>query len=205
MVRAHLSRNVILNSFLLAAVTVVYVAAVLAPVPVLAAKAAKPAKSANTTTIGRDPAKLPEPVAEMRDAILAAVHSGKIEELIVPIQWNELKPDFGDVDADKPIAGWKKLSVDGNGAEILAILHRLLNSPYAVIRQGSDIENNKIFVWPYHAEMPLQKLTPRQQTELLTIIPASAFKKMTEDGKYNYWRISIGADGTWHELIKVTP
>ena len=205
MVRAHLTRNVILSSFLLAASGLVHVVTAVTPTEVLAAKPAKSAKAKNAARIGRDPAKLPEPVAEMRDAILAAVQSGKIEELIVPIQWNELKPDFGDIDAGKPIAGWKQLSVDGNGAEILAILHRLLNSPYAVIRQGSDIENNKIFVWPYHAEMPLEKLTPRQQTELLAVIPSNQFKAMTESGKYSYWRISIGADGTWHELIKVTP
>lgn len=202
MARANLPRYVILISFLLTAAAIVHVTTPFSVGPV---HAAKPAKDKQQVVIGREPAKLPEPVIEMRDAILAAVQSGKIDELVVPIQWNELKPDFGTIDADKPLEGWKKLSVDGEGSEILAILQRILLSPYAVVRQGRDIENNKIFVWPYFAEMPLDKLTPRQRTELLAVIPASEYKAMTTSGKYSYWRLSIGADGTWHEFIKVTP
>ncbi len=155
--------------------------------------------------ISNDTDKLPVQVAEMHEAILAAAQSGQIEELLVPIQWNELRPNFGKIDASKPIPAFKTLSIDGEGREILAILTKLLAMPYAVIRQGPDIENNKIYVWPYLAELPLKKLKPEQEVELLQIIPRADFKAMKEAGKYTYWRIAIGADGTWHEFVKQHP
>ena len=42
---------------------------------------------------GEDPGPLPAPVEEMRQAILAASHSGNIDDLRVPLDWNELKPE----------------------------------------------------------------------------------------------------------------
>lgn len=168
--------------------------------PALAAKKQRPP----AVTVETDPDKLPVPVQEMRDAILAAARSGKIEELRVPIQWNELKPDFGDIDSREPIPTWKKLSIDGEGREILAILINLLEAPYAVTRTGRDIENNKIYVWPYFAELPIDKLPPHLETQLLRLIPAAEFKAMKAAGKYTYWRMSIGADGTWHSFNRTT-
>ena len=155
--------------------------------------------------IDHDLGKLPVQVTEMRDAILAAARSGKIKELEIPIQWNELKPDFGSIDADKPVEEWKKVSVDGNGREILAILINILQMPYAVTRQGSDIENNKIYIWPYFAEVPLKGLNPIEETQLLRIVPPARFAAMKKADKYTYWRLVIGADGTWHEFAEIKP
>ncbi len=166
------------------------------------ALAAKPKKPQTTVVVEHDTEKLPVQVAEMHEAILAAAQSGRIKELLVPIQWNELRPDFGKIDASNPIPAFKKLSVDGDGKEILAILTKLLQMPYAVIRQGRDIENNKIYVWPYLAELPLKKLKPEQDVQLLQIVPRADYKSMKESGKYAYWRLAIGADGTWHEFLK---
>lgn len=174
----------------------------LAPFTKDQAQARKSKSSSPTVVIGKDIEKLPVQVAEMHEAILAAAQSGRIKELLVPIQWNELPPNFGPIDASKPIPEFKKLSVDGDGTEILAILAKLLQMPYAVIRQGRDVENNKIYVWPYLAELPLKKLTPEQKVDLLQIIPRTDYKAMQESGKYAYWRIAIGADGTWHEFVK---
>ena len=144
--------------------------------------------------------KLPVQVAEMRDAILDAARRGDIDDLLDPIQMNELKPDFGDVAADAPLQGWKSLSIDGQGREVLAILTDILESPYAVIRQGQDIENNKIYVWPYFAEVPINKLPPHLDTQLLRLIPREDYKVMKKTGKYTFWRLTIGADGTWHSF-----
>jgi hypothetical protein len=165
----------------------------------------KTAVAKHRPAIDHDLSKLPVQVTEMRDAILAAARSGKIKELEIPIQWNELKPDFGSIDADKPIEAWKKLSVDGNGREILAILINILQMPYAVVRQGGDIENNKVYVWPYFAEVPLKSLNPIEETQLLRIVPPSRFAAMKKADKYTYWRLAIGADGTWHEFAEVKP
>ena len=168
-------------------------------------QASKPKNARTPLTIERDAEKLPIQVAEMREAILAAALSGRIKELLVPIQWNELRPDFGTVDSSKPIPDFKKLSVDGEGREILAVLKQLLEMPYAIVRQGRDIENNKIYVWPYVAELPLQKLKPEQEVDLLQLIPRDSYKSMKKSGKYTYWRLAIGADGTWHEFLQSEP
>ena len=77
-----------------------------------------------------------------------------------------------------------------------------LDTGYAVVRRGADIENNKTYVWPYFAEMPLDKLTPRQEVELLRLVPASTMREMKAKGKYTHWRLVIGADGTWQALRK---
>jgi len=152
--------------------------------------------------ISDDVTKLPELVADMRAALLDAARRGSIGEMIEPIQMNELKPDFGDVDATKPIEAWKKLSIDGKGSEILAIIINLLESPYAITRQGADIENNKMYTWPYFAELPIDKLPPHLETQLLRLIPREDYETMKKTGRYMFWRITIGADGTWHSFSR---
>ena len=147
-------------------------------------------------------AKLPAPVAEMREAILAAVRSGKIEELRHAYELNELKPELGPEPVSDPVAHWKKISGDGEGLEVLAALAEILDAGYVAMPLGRDIENNRIYVWPYFAEVPLQKLTPAQQVELLRLVPPAAAKEMLQTGKYTYWRLAIGADGTWHHFRK---
>ena len=60
-----------------------------------AAKKASRRKPPPSSKISYGTAKLPAPVEEMRQAILAAAHSGNIEDLRVPLDWNELKPEVG--------------------------------------------------------------------------------------------------------------
>lgn len=139
----------------------------------------------------------------MRDAILSAVNDGRIEDLKIAIELNELKPSFGAEPGGDPIAHLKRLSADGEGHEILAILGELLDGEYAVIPGGRDIENNRIYVWPRLAELPLAELTPAQAVELLRLVPFAVAKEMKEKGRYAYWRLAIGADGTWHSFERV--
>jgi hypothetical protein len=137
----------------------------------------------------------------MREAILAAVRSGRIEELRHAWELNELKPDLGaDPAGGDPIAYWKRLSGDGEGREVLAALAEILDAGYAVLPLGPDLENNRIYVWPYFAEVALDKLTPGQEVELLRLISPAARAEMRAAGKYTHWRIAIGADGTWHSF-----
>ena len=65
---------------------------------------------------GDETGPLPEPVEEMRQAILAATHSGNIEDLRVPLDWNELKPEVAAPAGEDPIAYWKKTSATATGA-----------------------------------------------------------------------------------------
>ena len=143
---------------------------------------------------------LPAPVQEMREAILAAVRSGQIGELLHPFELNELKPDLGVQPMPDPVAHWKRISGDGEGREILAALAQILEAGYVALPLGRDIENNLVYVWPYFAEVPLGSLTPPQEVELLRLVPPAAARDMKSAGKYAYWRLAIGADGTWHSF-----
>ena len=144
---------------------------------------------------------LPAPVEDMREAILSAVRSGRIEELRHAWELNELKPDLGEAPRWAiPIAHWKQISGDGEGREILAALAEILDAGYVVLPLGRDLENNRLYVWPYFAEVPLDKLSPAQEVELLRLVPPAAAKDMRSAGKYTHWRIVIGADGTWHSF-----
>ena len=193
-------------------VFVAFVAAVQLLIPAAPAFAGKKAASAagkqrggSTVGLGRGNSELPPGVAEMREAILAAARSGNLDELLIPIQWNELPPDFGALSVRKTIAAWKKQSPDKSGREWLARLINLLESPYAVLRQGPDIENNKVYVWPYFAEVTLDSLKPSLQVELLRLVPAVEAQRMKAGGGYDGWGLVIGADGTWHAFKRVTP
>lgn len=153
--------------------------------------------------MGVEPAKpLPTPVQEMREAILAAVRSGEIEDLRPALEWNELRPHIADQPVDDPIAYWKKISGDGQGREILAILADILDCPHAVLPIGKDIENNLVFVWPGLAEADLAKLTPQQEVALYRLVKPAELEAMRENKRWQWWRLAIGADGTWHSFHK---
>jgi len=145
---------------------------------------------------------LPGPVEEMRHAILAAAQSGRIEDLTVPLDWNELRPDIAATPVDDPIAYWKRTSGDGQGREILAVLANILQMPPAELPLGKDLENNIIYVWPYLAESELDKLTPSQEVDLLRLVSPEEARTMRDKKKWSWWRLTIGADGTWHSFRK---
>ncbi|MBX9590358.1 MAG: hypothetical protein K2X43_13710 [Hyphomonadaceae bacterium] len=143
---------------------------------------------------------LPGPVQDMRDALLAAVQSGRIEELRQAYDLNDLKPDLGAAVSGDPVAHWKKVSGDGEGREVLAALSLILEAGYVVLPLGRDLENNKLYIWPYFAEVSLDKLSPAQEVELLRLVPPASARHMQERGSYSHWRLTIGADGAWHSF-----
>lgn len=149
-----------------------------------------------------DPGPLPVPVEEMRQAILSATHTGAIEDLREPFDWNEIKPETAAPAGEDPIAYWKRTSGDGNGRETLAALAEILSMHPAELPLGRDLENNIIYVWPYLAELQLDQLTPGQEVELLRLVGPAEAKTMREKKKWTWWRLTIGADGTWHSFKK---
>lgn len=165
----------------------------------------KPSKVAGRRKLhkpGENPGPLPAPVEEMRQAILAASHSGNIEDLRIPLDWNELKPEVAAAANEDPIAYWKKNSGDGHGREILAVLAEILSMNAAELPFGKDLENNIIYVWPYLAEVQLDKLTPSQEVDLIRLVGTTEAKILREKKKWTWWRLTIGADGTWHSFKK---
>lgn len=138
----------------------------------------------------------------MRTAILAAAATGHIEEMRTPLDWNELKPEVADTPVGDPIAFWRRISADGEGREILTILVEILQQPYAVLPVGRDAENTALYVWPRFAEAPRAMLTPPEIEAYERLIPADVRAAILTSGKYLWWRLAIGADGTWHAFSK---
>jgi len=164
------------------------------------AKAKKTPEAASKTAA--TPNALPAAVAEMRDGILAAVKSGRIEDLKAPIAWNELPPAIARDKVADPIAYWKQQSADGEGREILAILANLFDAGHTILPVGKDIENARLYVWPRFAEMALDKLTPEDEVQLYRLITPVMLRAMREKKQWTWYRLAIGADGTWHSFQK---
>lgn len=185
--------------FLAAAVTLVY-ALIFYALPVKAEKMAddKAAASANAVEVLRDPAILPDSVQRIRHAMIVAAMTGEIQSMRVPIEMNEIPPILSREKTDDPIAHWMTVSGDGEGREILSILIRLFRAGFVREAAGTGDE---MFVWPYFAKTPIADLTPAQQVELLTIVTPERFKAMQDSGTYDYYRIGIAHDGTWHYFI----
>lgn len=165
-------------------------------------KQSAPAAAPRTEAIIRDPAGLPAPVAEMREAILAAVRTGLIDDLRTAIEWNELPPAFADTKVDDPIAFLKQASADGEGREMLAVIADLLGAGATRLPIGRDVENADVYVWPYLAERPLDQLSPAEQVDLLRLVPAATAKAMRDSKRWTWYRLVIGADGTWHSFMR---
>lgn len=145
---------------------------------------------------------LPQSVIDMREQILAAVHAGDVAEIKGAIEWNEIKPDFGPAANDDPIGYWKRISTDGEGREVLAVLANVLALPPARLAIGNDPENTTVYVWPYLAELPPGSLMPGEEVDLYRLLPAEAAKAAKTAKKWPWWRLAIGADGTWHTFRK---
>jgi hypothetical protein len=130
--------------------------------------------AAGEVQLGRDLTQLPSEVQRMRQAILQAAASGDIERLRVPIEMNEIHPVFAKSRIPDPVAYLKSVSGDGNGREMLAILYNLLTTGYAIENAGTKEE---MIVWPYHAAIPLNTLTPSQEVEIYRFLPRPGLKR----------------------------
>ena len=145
-----------------------------------------------------DIAKLPEPVKQLREKIIAAASTGDPENLRPIIQGNGEPPQLSLNDIDDPIQYLKSQSGDSAGREILAILSEVLNAGYVHINVGMADE---MYVWPYFAEYPVDKLTPPQLVELFKLIYAGDYEDMKNDGNYLFYRVGITPKGEWKYFI----
>lgn len=189
------------RSALRALVVLVLAAIVHAAVPfrVYAESSARMQSAAQARFAARTLAPL---AAEMRDRIAAAVSTGRIEDLQEPLDLNELPVVYADWSDGDPISHWKSLSVDGQGHDVLEQLGRILALPPAKLALGRDVENNAVFVWPYLAERQLDQLSAAELADLATLMTPEASAAMRAKKKWTWWRLVIGADGTWHAFRK---
>lgn len=143
----------------------------------------------------RDIGVLPQQVARMRAAILGAAASGDIEQMRVPVDMNEIPPMVAKEKVGDLAPYWKKISGDGQGREIMATAVELFRTGFVRKPQAAG---GDMYIWPYFAEMPLDKLTPAQEVELLTLVSPARLKEMRAKGQYDGYRIGITQDGVWH-------
>lgn len=152
------------------------------------------AAAPNPPQVLRDLSLLPEPVQKMRLAILRAASSGDLEEVRYVLEKNEIMPVLAAEKVADPIAYLKGRSADGGGAEIMAIMIRVLTTGFVKVPHPE----HEMYIWPHFAERGLDGLTPPELVELYRLAPPERVKAMQKKGVYDYYRLGIGGDGTWH-------
>lgn len=163
-----------------------------------AANAAKAAKRNGVPEILHDLSKLPEPVRKIREQILTAARTGDLQKVAAIMKAAPVVPVFSFGGDQDPAEFWKTAFQDSDGVEALAILIEVLESPFVQTDKGTAQE---MFVWPYFHAMPLDKITPEQKVDLFKLVTAADWKEMQNFGAYNFYRVGISSDGTWHFFV----
>jgi hypothetical protein len=142
-----------------------------------------------------DLSKLPEPVRQMHDALVAACKSGDVEKLrpLLSKGTDPTQLTTGDMEGD-PIKFLHDQAGDEGGQEILAIMEEILDAGYVHLDAGKPSE---VYVWPYFFALPLDKLTAPQRVELFRIITAGDYEDMKTVGAYIFYRLGITPQGKW--------
>ncbi|ODN70947.1 hypothetical protein [Methylobrevis pamukkalensis] len=139
-------------------------------------------------------AGLPEPVARMRAAILAAALTGDTEALRPVIESSKTAPKLAGQEAEDKIDTLKAESGDEDGIEILAILVDVLEAGWIVQDAGTPQET---YVWPYFSAYPPSRLTTKQMVEVYRVMTAGDFAEIAATGSYTFYKVEITADGAW--------
>ena len=155
--------------------------------------------SAPVPAVEYDLTKLPAPVKELHDKLVAAAMEGKVEGLRPMLRSGDdgTQLSLGGVDGD-PIAFIKSLAGDEGGQEILAILLEVLEAGYVHLSPGTPEE---LYVWPYFFAVPLDKLTDMQRVELFKLVTSGDYEDMKSFGAYIFYRVGISPDGQWRFFL----
>lgn len=141
-----------------------------------------------------DADKLPPPVRRLREQIIDAALTGDIEKLRPVFEANEGPPAISSADTDDPIDALRSLSGDPEGREILAILIEVLDAGYVHVDIGTPEE---MYIWPYFARYPLDRLNGPQMVELFKLLTAGDYEDMKIFGVYLFYRVGIDPKGVW--------
>ena len=140
--------------------------------------------------------QLPPGVRRMHQALTQAVRSGNIEKMREVLQINELMPLINGQFIHDPIKHWRARSPDGSGREILAALSEILELPPIKVM----VKRQALYIWPYFARVPLDKLSSSELVRLYRLAPATKIAPMLKNNRYRHTQLSVGADGTWHAI-----
>ena len=142
--------------------------------------------------------RLPEAAARMRERILKAAHSGDPQQVLALMQAGGSMPVFSHTRKIDPTAVWMQAYPESGGLEALSILITILETGFTHIDAGTPQE---IYLWPYFAREPLKSLTAEQKVDLFRIVTGSDYQTMLETGRYAFYRVGIGPDGTWRYFV----
>jgi hypothetical protein len=146
-----------------------------------------------------DLSKLPAPVRELHDKLVAAAKAGQIEAVRPMLKSGEDPTQLSLAGTDNdPITFLKSLSGDEGGQEILAILLEVLEAGYVHLDAGKPEE---LYVWPYFFAVPLDKLTDMQRVELFKLVTSGDYEDMKSFGSYIFYRVGISPDGKWQFFL----
>jgi hypothetical protein len=155
--------------------------------------------NAPVPTVEYDLSKLPAPVRDLHDKLVAAAKAGVLEAVRPLLKTGEdpTQLSLAGVDND-PVAFLKSLSGDEGGQEILAILLEVLEAGYVHLDAGKPEE---LYVWPYFFAVPLDKLTDMQRVELFKLVTSGDYEDMKSFGAYIFYRVGISPDGQWRFFL----
>ncbi len=146
-------------------------------------------------TISDDLSALPLLVRQKRQLLIDVARTGDLSALTAVIN-GELDDPWlspGGI-VDDAFEHLRYSSIESQGAETLAALIEILESPYAVIGEGE----NAIYVWPYLTEIVGQRhLTPSEFIDLFRLIDMAAYRDMLKAGEWQAYRALISARGEW--------
>jgi hypothetical protein len=148
--------------------------------------------------IATDLSRLPPAVLRTRERILAAARTGDLQTLLALMQANGSMPAFSHTQKQDPAAYWKESYPDSDGVEILSILITILETQPVRVDAGTPQET---YSWPYFARLPIKSLTPAQKVELFRVVTGSDYKEMLERGRYVFYQVGIGPDGSWRYFL----
>jgi hypothetical protein len=149
------------------------------------------ASGTNTSTIPAEKA-LPPPVAEKREAIVAAAHAldyNRLETLLDPKTFSYSFGESGD-----PVGYWRRLEEEGHVPILGDYLPVILGSPHA--RRGD------IYVWPSAYGRKPFTWSEEDRRALQNFYTEQEIKQFEDAGDYLGYRAGIRKDGTWLYFIE---
>ena len=145
-----------------------------------------------------DVSALPPPVRRIREQIIEAASTGDVENMRPVFEANGEPPLLSFGEEAEPIEQLRSLAGDPEGREILAILIEVLDAGFVHVDVGTPEE---MYVWPYYARYPLDKLTGPQMVELFKLLTAGDYEDMKIFGNYQFYRAGITPNGVWKYFV----
>ena len=147
--------------------------------------------------IVRCPDRLPQAVAQKRDAIIAAARARDYAALQKLISAREFVYSFGE--GEKPIAYWRAAAKDGIDIPKLMVAVFEMRCTFIKAADGSQA-----YSWPSAAEIEWAKLNPAERAALEKLYGKKIDEYWIEGrakGYYVGWRGTIDAKGEWQSFV----